>query len=84
MQICQKDQGLRHNPVLIEPIKTWAKFGAAASHRVKVNRLAGFVRLNVVDRRVKVQDVHTLRPLAFENRTHLGLEEPQLPGIHRA
>ena len=26
----------------------------------------------------------TLRPLAFENRTHLGLKEPQLPRIHRA
>ena len=73
IQICQKDEGLRQNSVLIEPIEAWTKVGSSASHRVKVNRLAGFVRLNVVDRRVEVQDMHTLRPLAFENRTHLGL-----------
>ena len=70
--------------MLIQPLETWAKFGSSATHWVKVDRLAGFVCLNLVDRRIKVQDMHTLRPLAFENRTHLGLEEPQLPRIHRA
>ena len=41
----------------------------------------GFVCLNLVDCHIKVQDMHALRPQAFENRTHFDIEELQLPGI---
>jgi hypothetical protein len=70
--------------VLIEPIKAWAKFGAPASHRLKVDRLAGRVGLHLVDLCIEVQNMDTLRPLALQNRTHLGLKEFELPRIHRA
>jgi hypothetical protein len=70
--------------MVIQPLEAWAKIGTSPSHWVKVNRLAGFVCLYLEDRRVKVQDMHTLRPLAFENRTNLGLKESQLPRVHRA
>jgi hypothetical protein len=70
--------------VVIEPIKAWAKIGSSASHRAMVDWLAGFVRLHPLHPRIEVQDMYTLRPLAFENRTHLGLKEFELPRIHRA
>ena len=77
MQVRQKDEGLGLNPMLIEPIKAWAKFGSPTSDGMEVNRLAGAVRFRLLNLRVEVENMHTLRPLAFENRTSAGIASEQ-------
>lgn len=60
--------------MLLEPIETWTEVGSAAANRIEVDRLAGFVRLHLLYLRIEVENMDTLRPLTFENRTHLRLE----------
>ena len=73
-EACRVPACAEMNPVLIKPIKAWPKFGSPAPDGVKMHRLASFVCLHLLHLCIEVQNMHTLRPLAFENRTHLGLK----------
>ena len=67
---------------IIEPSEARAEFRTSSADRVEINPLSGFVRFNLLHHCVEVENMNTLRPLAFENRTHLGFKEPQLPPVH--
>ena len=56
-----------------EPFKAGAEVRPSPAHRIELHPLAGLVRIDLLDSSVKVENVHTLRPLAFENRTRLSL-----------
>jgi hypothetical protein len=44
--------------------------------------LSCFVGLNLLNRRVEVENVDPLGPLAFQNRAYFCLKELQLPRVH--
>src|SRR5580704_4853191 len=84
VQVGEKDQSLRQNASLGEPVEARPKLGASTTHRLEIHTLSHFVGLHVLHHRVEIEDVYALRPLAFEDRAHLGFEPPQLPRVHRA
>ena len=82
-QIGQEDQSLRPNAMLIEPIEARAEVCPSAADRIKIDGLSGFVSLDLLHLRVEVENMHSLRPLAFEDRSNLGFKETQLPSTNR-
>src|SRR5271168_2651015 len=84
VQVGKKDQSLRKNASLGEPVEARPKLGASTSSRLEIDTVSCLVRLHLLYRCIEVKDIHELRPLAFEDRAHLGFELPQLPRVHRA
>ena len=83
IEIGQKDHCLWVDSVLIEPVEARAEFGASSADWIEMKHLTGRVGIDLVNLGVEVENMHPLRPLAFEDRTDLRLEEPQLPRIDR-
>jgi hypothetical protein len=65
--------------VLAEPVEAGTEVSAASADWVEMERLSGRLGIDLVNLSVKVEDMHTLKPLAFEDGMHLSLEEPKLP-----
>jgi hypothetical protein len=82
VEIGQEDESLGTNAMLFEPLEERPKLCASAPDWVERNTLPCFEGLNRMHDRVEVEHVDALGSLAFEDRAHLGLEEPQLPGVH--
>ena len=55
---------------------------ASAPDWLKRDALAGFKCLDLMNNRVKVENVDALRSLAFEDRANLGFKQAQLPRVH--
>jgi hypothetical protein len=64
--------------MVVEPLKARPKLCASAADWVERNPLAGIEGLHLMNDRVEVENVDTLRALAFENRANLCLEKIQL------
>jgi hypothetical protein len=67
VKVGQKDQSLRLNAMLFQPIKAWSEVGASAANGIEMNGLSGLIGLHFVYLGVEVQDVNTLWPLSFED-----------------
>ena len=65
--------------MLIDPVEARAKFGATSAYWFEMEHLTGHVGNDLVNLGVEVENMHPLRPLAFNDGTNLCLEEPQLP-----
>src|ERR1035437_1912180 len=74
-QISQKDQRLRLNAMLVQPVEAWAEVRPSAANGIEMNLLAGEVCLRLLNFCVEGQDMHTFWPLAFNDRADLRLEE---------
>src|ERR1700737_3355956 len=70
--------------MLFEPLEARPKLRASAPHWFEQYAFPCFEGLNPMHDRVEVEHVDALRSLAFEDRAHLGLEQAQLPRVHRA
>jgi hypothetical protein len=66
-QISQKDQRLRLDSMLSQPVEAWTEVGPAAANRIEMNLLSGLIGFNFVYLCVEVQDMNALWPLAFED-----------------
>jgi hypothetical protein len=55
--------------VLTEPVEAGTELCAAATDWIEVKHLAGRVGINLLNLGVEVENVHPLRPLAFEDGT---------------
>src|ERR1035437_8678730 len=69
-QISQKDQRLRLNAMLVQPVEARAEVRPSAANGIEMNRLSGLIGLHFVYLCVEVQNVNALRPLAFEDRAN--------------
>jgi hypothetical protein len=67
IEVGQKDQSLRLNAVLLQPVEARTEVGASAAYGIEVNLLSGLVYFNFVNLSVEVQDVNALWALAFED-----------------
>jgi hypothetical protein len=67
--------------VLIEPVEAGTELCAAATDWFEMEHLTGHVGIDLVNIGVEVENMHPLRPLAFEDGTDLRLEKSQLPRI---
>src|ERR1039458_9908327 len=81
IEIGQKDHCLWVDSMLIEPVEAWTKFSASAAYWFEMEHLTGHVGIDLVNLGVEVENMHPLRPLAFNDGTDLRLEESQLPRI---
>jgi hypothetical protein len=67
--------------MLMEPVEARTEIGATSADWIEVKHLTGHVGIDLVNLGVEVENMHPLRPLAFNDGTNLRLEEPQLPRI---
>src|ERR1035441_2302124 len=80
-QIGQKDQRLRLDSMLSQPVEAWTEICASAANWIEMNRLSGLIGLHFVYLGVEVQDMNALWSLAFKDRANLSLKEAQQPAI---
>ncbi|HEV2133933.1 MAG TPA: hypothetical protein VGR47_06685 [Terracidiphilus sp.] len=57
--------------MLVELLEARAERRASSAHWAESNPLAGFVDLDFMNLGVKIEHIHALRPLAFEDRARL-------------
>ena len=67
VEVGQKDQRLRPDPMLFQPIEAWTEVRASATNGIQMNLFPGLIGLHFVYLGVEVQDVNALWPLAFED-----------------
>jgi hypothetical protein len=53
--------------VLIEPVEAGTEIGAASTYWFEMEHLTGRVGIDLVNLGVEVENMHPLRPLAFED-----------------
>jgi hypothetical protein len=53
--------------VLIEPVETRTEIGATSAYWFEMEHLTGHVGIDLVNLGVEVENMHPLRPLAFED-----------------
>jgi hypothetical protein len=68
--------------MLIQPIEAWAEVGPSAANGGKRDWLTCLIEFGLLNFGVEVENVHRVRPLAFDDRTDLRLEKPELPGAY--
>ena len=68
--------------MLIEPVEARTEIGATSAYWFEMEHLTGHVGIDLLNLGVEVENMHPLGPLAFENRTHLGLKERELSRAH--
>ena len=84
VEVGQKDQRLRLNAVLCQPVEARTEVSSSATNGIEMNGLPGLIGLHFVNLGVEIQDVNALWPLSFEDRADLSLKETQQPAIYRA
>jgi hypothetical protein len=67
--------------VLIDPVEARTEIGATSAYWFEMEHLTGHVGIDLVNLGIEVENMHPLRPLAFNDGTNLGFEKPQLPRI---
>ena len=67
--------------MLTDPVEARTEIGAASAYWFEMKHLTGRVGIDLVNLGVEVENMHPLRPLAFNDGTDLRLEKPQLPRI---
>jgi hypothetical protein len=53
--------------VLIEPVEAGTEIGATSAYWFEMEHLTGHVGIDLVNLGVEVENMHPLRPLAFED-----------------
>jgi hypothetical protein len=77
VEVGQKDQSLRLNTMLVQPVEAWNEVCPATANGIEMNPLPGLIGLHFVNLGVEVQDMNALWALAFEDRANLSLKETQ-------
>jgi len=67
VEIGQKDHCLWVDSVLIDPVEARTEIGAASAYWFEMEHLTGHVGIDLVNLGVEVENMHPLRPLAFED-----------------